>query len=178
MPSVRQIFVKAGLIVSLPFLVLTTSPFLSSVSSSAKEEPLLTFQEFESSCIDLGCYDEKARQLTVRFANQNSDRFYRYSNVSGRIWKKLNALNRTGGVGNYLNDVVVQHPEKYPFKEFTIQSFKTIPKNKKAGTQNESRLLLKAWRQPTLAESIKPLPSARLRLTAVFGMGTGRATAL
>ena len=36
----------------------------------------------------------------------------------------------------------------------------------------------KIWRQPTLAESIKPLPSARLCLTAVFGMGTGRTTAL
>src|SRR5438045_6819731 len=40
------------------------------------------------------------------------------------------------------------------------------------------RLFKKNWRQPTLAESIKPLPSARLCLTAVFGMGTGRATAL
>src|SRR5262245_10452881 len=40
------------------------------------------------------------------------------------------------------------------------------------------RLLRKNWRQPTLAESIKPLPSARLCLTAVFGMGTGRTTAL
>ena len=35
----------------------------------------------------------------------------------------------------------------------------------------------KNWRRPTLAESIQPLPSARLCLTAVFGMGTGRATA-
>ena len=39
------------------------------------------------------------------------------------------------------------------------------------------RLILKEWRLPTLAESIKPLPSATLRLTAVFGMGTGRTTA-
>src|SRR5262249_14119600 len=38
--------------------------------------------------------------------------------------------------------------------------------------------LEKNWRQPTLAESIKPLPSARLRLTAEFGMGSGRTTAL
>jgi hypothetical protein len=38
--------------------------------------------------------------------------------------------------------------------------------------------LIKIWRQPTLAEAIQPLPSARLRLTAVFGMGTGRTTAL
>ena len=127
---------KAGLIVSLPFLFLVTSPLLSSVSSSAKEEALMTFQEFESSCIDLGCYDEKAKQLTVRFANRNPGRFYRYSNVPVRIWKKLNALNQTGGVGSYLNDTVVQHPEKYPFKELTIQGFKTIPKSKKAGNSN------------------------------------------
>src|SRR5438477_12191649 len=40
------------------------------------------------------------------------------------------------------------------------------------------RLFLKDWRQPTLAESIKPLPSARLCLTAEFGMGSGRTTAL
>ena len=40
------------------------------------------------------------------------------------------------------------------------------------------RLLLKDWRQPTLAEPIGLLPSARLRLTAEFGMGSGRTTAL
>ena len=36
----------------------------------------------------------------------------------------------------------------------------------------------KIWRQPTLAEAIQPLPSARLCLTAEFGMGSGRTTAL
>jgi len=134
MPFVRQIFAKAGLIVSLPFLLaaIDLPPF--SVSSLAKEEALLVFQEFESSCIDLACYDEKARQLTVRFMNRNTERFYRYSNVPTRVWRKLNALNASkGGVGSYLNDTVVQHPEKYPFKELMIQSFKTVPKNKKAG---------------------------------------------
>src|SRR5205814_3785068 len=34
------------------------------------------------------------------------------------------------------------------------------------------------WRRPTLAEARQPLPSARLRLTAEFGMGSGRTTAL
>src|ERR1044071_7251279 len=48
---------------------------------------------------------------------------------------------------------------------------------KKAETQGVPAFL-KNWRQPTLAESIKPLPSARLRLTAEFGMGSGRTTAL
>ena len=48
----------------------------------------------------------------------------------------------------------------------------TISRNSSFG------LLKKNWRQPTLAEAIQPLPSARLCLTAVFGMGTGRTTAL
>src|SRR6185436_14658726 len=51
-------------------------------------------------------------------------------------------------------------------------------KEKSRGLEMNLRLFEKDWRQPTLAESIKPLPSARLRLTAVFGMGTGRTTAL
>src|SRR5439155_25958976 len=33
------------------------------------------------------------------------------------------------------------------------------------------RLFLKGWRRPTLAESMRLLPSARLCLTAEFGMG-------
>jgi hypothetical protein len=37
---------------------------------------------------------------------------------------------------------------------------------------------LKDWRLPTLAEAIQPLPSALQCLTAVFGMGTGRTTAV
>src|SRR6184192_821691 len=36
----------------------------------------------------------------------------------------------------------------------------------------------KIWRQPTLAQAIQALPSARLCLTAEFGMGSGRTTAL
>src|ERR1700719_4710705 len=34
------------------------------------------------------------------------------------------------------------------------------------------------WRRPTLARPIAVLPSGRQRFTAVFGMGTGGATAL
>ena len=37
---------------------------------------------------------------------------------------------------------------------------------------------MKNWRLPTLAEPIGLLPSARLCLTAEFGMGSGRTTAL
>jgi hypothetical protein len=50
--------------------------------------------------------------------------------------------------------------------------------NKKAGEGIFSGFLLKDWRRPTLAEPIELLPSARQRLTAVFGMGTGRTTAV
>ena len=50
--------------------------------------------------------------------------------------------------------------------------------SKKPKRPQASRLLQKNWRQPTLAEAIQPLPSARLRLTAEFGMGSGRTTAL
>jgi hypothetical protein len=52
-----------------------------------------------------------------------------------------------------------------------------VVKKQKAETGAVSAFL-KGWRRPTLAEPIGLLPSARLCLTAVFGMGTGRTTAL
>jgi hypothetical protein len=119
--------------VGLPFLLLVGFLLLPAVCLRAEDKLMLTFQEFESSCIDLGHYDEKAKELTVRFVNRNRERFYRYSKVPTEVWTKLKALNETGGVGEYLNETVVQDPEKYPFKELTIRSFKTIPKKKKAG---------------------------------------------
>jgi hypothetical protein len=118
---------------SLPFFLLAALFLQSGASLVAKEETVLVFQEFESSCIDLGHYDPKAKKLTVRFVGRSANRFYEYSNVPSAVWKKLNALNETGGVGEYLNETVVQRPEKYPFKELTIRSFKTIPKKRKAG---------------------------------------------
>jgi hypothetical protein len=130
--SARQIR-KADPGMGLPFLLLAMLFLYPDVNSLAKEEAVLTFQEFESSCIDLGHYDAKAKELTVRFVGRKPERFYRYSKVPAEIWKKLNALNESGGVGEYLNETIVQHPEKHPFKEFTIQKFKTIPKKKKAG---------------------------------------------
>src|SRR5205809_3103179 len=48
----------------------------------------------------------------------------------------------------------------------------------KKGRNDIVSAFLKNWRRPTLAESIKLLPSARLCLTAEFGMGSGRTTAL
>lgn len=124
---------QAGPAMGLSFLLLVGILLLPSVSLRAEEKLVLTFQEFESSCIDLGHYDAKAKELTVRFVNRNTERFYRYSNVPTDVWTKLRTLNETGGVGEYLNETVVQHPEKYPFKELAIRSFKTIPKKKKAG---------------------------------------------
>ena len=57
------------------------------------------------------------------------------------------------------------------------------PTDTRAGVEEEDENedeegFKKNWRQPTLAESIKPLPSARLCLTAEFGKGSGRTTAL
>src|SRR5882724_6540948 len=48
----------------------------------------------------------------------------------------------------------------------------------KKESRNRISALLKNWRQPTLAQAIQALPSARLCLTAEFGMGSGRTTAL
>jgi hypothetical protein len=51
-------------------------------------------------------------------------------------------------------------------------------KSKRAGLQVPGSNEGKIWRLPTLAEAIQPLPSATLRLTSEFGMGSGRTTAL
>jgi hypothetical protein len=99
-----------------------------------KTKPALTFQVFGSSCIDLGHYDGRKKQLTVRFINPDPRRFYRYSSVPMSKWKKLNSLNQRGGVGTYLNETLVQHPEKYPVQEISIPSFQAVLKSKKPKT--------------------------------------------
>jgi hypothetical protein len=123
---------QAGPRLGLPFLILIGLLF-AGLGFGEEDKGVIAFQEFESSCIDLGHYDEKARQLTVRFVNRNTERFYCYSNIPASIWEKLRTLNETGGVGSYLNDTVVRHPEQYPFKELNIRKFKTIPPKRKAG---------------------------------------------
>ena len=133
MTSGQHIFAKAGSLLGLPFLFLILISFQPDVGLLAKEDAVLTFQEFESSCIDLGHYDAKAKQLTVRFVNRNTERFYRYSNVPNAVWERLKRLNETGGVGEYLNETIVRYPEKFPYEELIIRKFKTIPKKKKAG---------------------------------------------
>jgi hypothetical protein len=127
----RQFLVKAGSLLGLPFLWSSRSCWAADISRAAKDQPM--FEEFTSSCIDLGHYDPKARQLTVRFVGRKPDRFYRYSNVPPEVWKKLRQLNQSGGVGEYLNDAIVKEPKTFPFEELTIRDFKIAPKRKKAG---------------------------------------------
>jgi hypothetical protein len=67
-----------------------------------------------------------------------------------------------------------------PHHDETTREIRLDKKNRRIQVWNR-RLPCQAekiWRQPTLAEAIQPLPSARLRLTAEFGMGSGRAAAL
>src|SRR4051812_43879915 len=66
--SISRQVSKAGSIASLPFLLLASAFLLhSKLDLRAQEEALPTFQVFDSSCIDLGRYDRKEKQLTVRF---------------------------------------------------------------------------------------------------------------
>lgn len=134
MISNRQMFAKAGSPLSLPFLVLAGFLVFSGTHAlQAEEKTILTFQEFESSCIDLGHYDAESRKLTVRFVNRKSERFYRYSNVSREVWTKLQVLNETGGIGNYLHETILGNAKKHPYEEVTFRDFKTAPKKKKTG---------------------------------------------
>src|SRR5437667_8319587 len=52
------------------------------------------------------------------------------------------------------------------------------PAGLKKKSRNITSVRYENWRQPTLAQAIQALPSARLCLTAEFGMGSGRTTAL
>jgi hypothetical protein len=124
---------RAGSVMGLPFLFLLAmlAGGCSGLAEGRKEARI--FQEFRSSCIDLGHYNAKARQLTVRFVSRNTQRFYRYSNIPPEIWTRLNTLNESGGVGNYLIETVVQQPMQYPFEELTIRSFSKLSLKKKAG---------------------------------------------
>jgi hypothetical protein len=98
-----------------------------------KGEEMLTFWELNSRCIDLGHYDAKTRQLTVRFVNPNPMCFYRYSKIPPDIWRNIKRLSETEGLGTYFNETVVQHREKYPFEERGIRHFKIHRGKEKAG---------------------------------------------
>ena len=133
MNSARQICSKAGPVAGLPFLLLVGFFLQASVNLLSKENEVLTFQAIESTCIDLAHYDAKTRQLIVRYVDQDDDRFYRYTNIPAGIWKSLEELNETGGVGNYFVTTVQRHPEKYPFEKISLREFKVLPKKKKTG---------------------------------------------
>jgi len=125
---------KAGSRTSLPFLFLVTLTALVVCSTPAQtnHEAVPRFQEFQSSCIDLGNYDADKRQLTVRFVNRKAERFYRYSNVEPEIWTKLQALNERGGIGSYLHETILADAKKHPHEEVTIRRFETVRQKKRA----------------------------------------------
>jgi hypothetical protein len=130
----RQFLAKAGSFLSLPFLFSDWESLAAEVSRTVEE--IMVFEPFSSSCIDLGRYDTKAKQLTVRFVDPKkmSGRFYRYSNVPREIWEKLRQLNEAGGVGGFLNDTIVKDPKRFPFEELRIKEFTMAPQKKKAGS--------------------------------------------
>lgn len=118
----RQFLITAGSIAGLPFFL--SDSLLRAADVRPPREIPPVFEEFTSSCIDLGNYAAKTRELTVRFTGRKPDRFYRYSNVPPEVWEKLRALNKSGGVGGYLNERIVQHPKLFPFEVLLIQEFK------------------------------------------------------
>ena len=124
----RQFLFTAGSIVGLPFF-LPISTLLAAVEKPPDKVPPV-FEEFTSSCIDLGNYVPQSKELTVRFTGRKPDRFYRYSNVQPEVWKKLRALDKSGGVGGYLNETIVQHPKQFSFEVLIITEFKV---SKQAG---------------------------------------------
>lgn len=129
---------KLAIIATIATIAIITSRLPAADTKTAEtragaETKELTFESFQSSCIDLGHYDTKANLLTVRFVNKKRDRFYRYSNVSATVWEKLKTLNEVGGVGGYLNEAIVGHPDRHPFKEVTLTRFKIKDEKKKAG---------------------------------------------
>ena len=139
----RKSLAKAGSILSLLSLWLALNGRTAEALAPTPGESW-TFQEFASSCIDLGHYDAKKGQLTVRFVSKKTERFYRYSNVRTEIWAKMRQLNESGGVGGYLIETIVKDPKKYPFKELTIREFKVTPKKKNGASSQPTFKALSA----------------------------------
>ena len=95
--------------------------------------------------------------------------FYRAVPVSQFVMEE-NCAARSCGVVRPGCDLPADQRKSPPRRE------NPHPKREKAEVQHFGSG--KTWRQPTLAEARQPLPSARRRLTAVFGMETGRSAAL
>lgn len=118
----RQFLITAGSVAGLQFFFSISSVRAAADKTTSKVPPV--FETFTSSCIDLGNYIPKTKELTVRFTGRKPDRFYRYSNVPLEMWEKIRVLDKSGGVGGYLNETIVQHPKVFPFEVLTIQEFK------------------------------------------------------
>jgi len=118
----RQFLITAGSIAGLPFFLSILTPLAAAEKSPAKVPTV--FEQFTSSCIDLGSYVPQTKELTVRFTGRKPDRFYRYTNVSPEIWENLRSLDKSGGVGSYLNETIVRHPKLFPFEVLKIRGFK------------------------------------------------------
>jgi len=127
---------RAGSMAGLPFLLLGWLVVTTFTLAAADIQPL-QFRRFNSTCIDLAHYDQKARKLTVRYTGKKADHFYRYANVSPKTWQKLRSLNETGGVGKFMNETLVAKPKEHPYEEVTLADFKVIPENRKAGHSKE-----------------------------------------
>src|SRR5260221_8536969 len=82
------------------------------------------------------------------------------------------------GCGRIRGKAANQRNDRWPIANRQIKNAQARRARKKGAEIMNFGPEGKIWRQPTLAEPIEPLPSARLCLTAVFGMGTGRTTAL
>ena len=97
---------------------------------------------------------------------------FRYEIQAGFTWSGSGAKGsllmfpRQSHVPPTLAAKIAKQPRYYNFKGLHIKK-----------TEHKCSVL-KNWRLPTLAEAIQPLPSATLRLTAEFGKGSGRTTAL
>ena len=66
--------------------------------------------------------------------------------------------------------------DEYEFVNARARSLPSMGKKAKCPMRSSPGILF--WRRPTLARPIAVLPSGLQRFTAVFGMGTGGATAL
>ncbi len=131
----RQFLTTAGSIAGLPFFLSITTLLAAAEKPPAKVPTV--FEEFTSSCIDLGSYAPQAKELTVRFIGRKPDRFYRYSNVPPEIWENLRTLEKSGGVGSYLNETIVHHPKLFPFEVLKIQGFKVSKPSQTKNAKNE-----------------------------------------
>ena len=132
----RQFLITAGSIVGLPFFF--PIPTLLSAGENPPGKVPTVFEKFTSSCIDLGNYVPETKELIVRFTGRKPDRFYRYSNVTPEIWEKLRTLDKSGGVGIYFNETIVQHPKLFPFEVMTIRGVK-ISKQSENKTRNKQK---------------------------------------